>query len=64
MIELNPGGDEISCLPYATEALRVSFIINVLGEGLEAALLLLSIIHLLSIEHAPILQCQNQTRSG
>ena len=47
-----------SCLPYATEALKVSFIINVLGAGLEAALPLLSIIHLLSIEHTPILQCQ------
>lgn len=46
MVELNAGGDEISCLPYATEALKVSFIINVLGAGLEAALLLLSIIHL------------------
>lgn len=43
---------------YVTEALKVSFIINVLGAGLEAALLLLSIIHLLSIEHTPILQCQ------
>lgn len=36
LIVLNPGGDEISCLPYATEALKVSFIINVLGAGLEA----------------------------
>lgn len=41
-----------------SEALKVSFIINVLGAGLEAALLLLSIIHLLSIEHTTILQCQ------
>lgn len=58
MGEQHPGCDEISCLPYVTEALSVSFIINVLGAGLEAALLLLSIIYLLSIEHAPILQCQ------
>lgn len=26
----DPAGDEISCLPYATEALAVFFIINVL----------------------------------
>lgn len=45
-------------LPYATEALKVSFIIDVLRAGLEAALLLLSIIHLLSIEHAAILHSQ------
>lgn len=55
MIVQNPAGDEISCLPYTTKALKVSFIINVLWAGLEAALLLLSIIHLLSIEHTPIL---------
>lgn len=41
-----------------SEALKVSFIINAIGAGLEAALLLLSIIHLLSIEHTLILQCQ------
>lgn len=35
------------------KALRVPFIINVLRAGFEAALLLLSIIHLLSIEHTP-----------
>lgn len=54
----NPAGDEISCFLYATKVLKVSFIINVLWAGLEAALLLLSIIHLLSIEHTPILWCQ------
>lgn len=58
---LNPGDDEISCLPYATEALKVSFIIDVLRAGLEAALLLLSIIHLLSIEHTAILHYQIKT---
>lgn len=47
-----------SCLPYVTKALKVSFIINVLRAGLEAALLLLSIIYQLSSEHAPTLQCQ------
>lgn len=55
---VNPEGDEISCLPYATEALKVSFIIDVLRAGLEAALLLLSIIHLVSIEHTVILHHQ------
>lgn len=51
---VNPEGDVIPCLPYGTEALKVSFIIDVL----RAALLLLSIIHLLSIEHTVILHHQ------
>lgn len=46
---LNLGGDEISRLPYATETLKVHFIIDVL----RAALLLLSIIHLLSTKTLP-----------
>lgn len=37
------------------KALKVPFIINVLRAAFEAALLLLSIIHLLSIEQALIL---------
>ena len=58
MRELTPGCDEISCLPRVTEALKASFIIYVLRAGLELALLLLSIIYLLSIERSPILRCQ------
>lgn len=41
-----------------SEALKVCCIINVLGARFEAALLLVSIIHRLSIEHTPILSCQ------
>lgn len=29
-VRADPAGDEISCLPYATEAFTVFFIINVL----------------------------------
>lgn len=64
MIVPSSGGDEISSLPYATEALKVPFIINVLRAGLEAALLLLSIIHLVSIENTAILQCQIRLEVG
>lgn len=61
MVVLHSRGDEISCLPYATEVLKVPFIINVLRAGLEAALLLLSIIHLLSIEKHSDPPMSNQT---
>lgn len=58
---LSRRGDDISCLPYASEALKVSFIIDVQGAGLGAALLLLSIIHLLSTEQTAICKPSYQT---